>query len=99
MCKRIKTRKEIASQSYLCVEDIRKLLDVSWPKAKKIYTYCRAIDDKDLKPYIVEPTKVRIKTVCKVIKMDINMIKKMVKDCPERDYSRKKKQQEQTATE
>lgn len=80
MCQRLKTRQEVARQSYLCIEDIRKLLDVSWPKAKKIYSICREIDDKELQPYIIEPTKVRISTVSKVTKIPVNMMRKLACD-------------------
>jgi len=75
MCQRIKTREEIASQVYLNQADIKKLLDVSSSTAKRIYTYAKKIDEESLK-YIIEPSKVRIVSVCKVTGLNIALLRK-----------------------
>ena len=69
MCQRIKTREEIASQVYL------NQADVSSSTAKRIYTYAKQIDEESLK-YIIEPSKVRIVSVCKVTGLNIALLRK-----------------------
>ena len=73
MCQRMKTRKEISTQAYLTQADISKLLLVSRARAKRIYEYARKKDDAEL-TYIIEPTKVRLTSVCKVIGMTIKAV-------------------------
>lgn len=71
---RLKGRTEIATQIYLTQSDIKKLLDVSPARAKRIYQFADSID-KNLK-YRVEPRKVRITSVSEVIGISLNTIKK-----------------------
>ena len=75
MCQRLKTREEIASQVYLNQADIKKLLDVSRDTAKRIYMYAKQIDEDELR-FIIEPTKVRIVSVCKATGMTLATIQR-----------------------
>ena len=77
MCQRIKTRTEVANQAFLNQSDIAKLLDCSRPSAKRIYDYARQIDDEQ--KFIVEPVKVRITTVCKVVGLSLVTVQKIAK--------------------
>ena len=78
MCQRIKTRTEVANQAFLNQSDIAKLLDCSRPSAKRIYDYARKIDDEQ--KFIVEPVKVRITTVCKVVGLSLVTVQKIAKE-------------------
>ena len=73
MCQKLKTREEISTQAYLTKADTSKLLQVSREKASRIYCFARAKDDEELK-YIIEPTKVRLTSVCKVIGMTVKTV-------------------------
>ena len=78
MCQRVKTREEIANQFYLSKADIQKLLGVSYATSKRIYDYAKKEDEKDLNGFIIEPTKVRITSVCRVTKTTLATIHKQV---------------------
>lgn len=69
-----KTKQEIALQPYLCINDIRHLLSVSYATAKRIYGYAKELDDAELK-FCIEPTKVRMTSVCKVTGQSLKTIK------------------------
>lgn len=69
-----KTRTEIATQPYLCINDIRTLFSVSYATAKRIYGYAKEIDDKEVKHKIF-PTKVRMTSVCKVTGQSLKTVK------------------------
>ena len=73
---RLKSRTEIANQIYLNKADIKKLLKVSPAKAKRIYEYADEIDknDENMK-YRIEPRKVRITSVAKVVGMKLDILK------------------------
>lgn len=63
---RTKTRQEIFNSHYLSKSDIRKLLDISEKKARKVYELAEEIDKEELGKYRIEDTKVRKKSVIKV---------------------------------
>ncbi len=71
---RLKNRTEIANQTYLNQMDIKKLLDVSKPTAKRIYGYANEIDQK--MKYRIEPRKVRITSVAEVVGLSLNTLKR-----------------------
>lgn len=73
-----KTRQEIASQSYLCINDIRHLLSVSYASAKRIYDYAKEIDDEEVEHKIF-PTKVRMTSVCKVTGQSLKTIRTLAR--------------------
>lgn len=74
---RVKTREEISKQVFLNQSDIAKLLGISRPSAKRIYNYAKEIDNERDGKYVIEPTKVRITSVCKVIGQSLNTIQKL----------------------
>ena len=76
--KRIRSREELISKPYLSKTEIGRLLDVSWAKAERIFCLADKLDFEDLKDMRIEPTKVRITSVCKVIGMSINTLQKLV---------------------
>lgn len=59
--KKKKTREEIATQCYVNVTDIQRLLGISRPKAKEIYD--RVSEEEETKPFRVEYTKVPLHRV------------------------------------
>jgi hypothetical protein len=69
-----KKREEIAHQIYLTKSDIRKLLNVSVATANRIYSFADEIDNE--MKYRVEPIKVRITSVSKVIGVSVESIKR-----------------------
>lgn len=73
-----KTRAELISKPFLNITDISRLLDVSWAKAERIFCLADRLDSEDLRDMRIEPTKVRITSVCKVIGMSINTLQKLV---------------------
>lgn len=75
-----RTRAELISKPFLNITDISRLLDVSWYKAEKIYTLADKIDHEELKGMRIEPTRVRITSVCKVIGMSLNTLRKLVEN-------------------
>lgn len=75
-----RSREELISKPYLNITDISRLLDVSWAKADRIYCLADKIDFNELKDMRIEPTKVRITSVCKVIGMSLNTLRKLVEN-------------------
>lgn len=71
---KVKSREEIANQIYLNKADIRKLLGVSYNTAVRIYDYADKIDNE--LPFRIEPAKVRITSVAKVVNMSLETLKK-----------------------
>ena len=71
---KVKTREEIANQIYLNKADIRKLLGVSYNTAVRIYEYTNRVDNE--LPFRIEPAKVRITSVAKVVNMSLETLKK-----------------------
>ena len=76
---RTKTREEILAQPYLTKADIKKLLQVSQGKAVRIYGFAESIDKEFFKEFRIEPTKVRITSVCKVAGISLNTLQKQIK--------------------
>lgn len=68
----MKSREDIASQCYLNVSDIAKLMKVSRCKAVAIYQEAEKIET-GYRPYL---RKVKITSVCKVTGFSVNQIKK-----------------------
>lgn len=71
--KKSKTRAEISRQSYLCKNDIGTLLSLPYNTAKRIFDFAMELDKKEL-PYIIEPRKVRMVSVCKVTGQSLKTI-------------------------
>ena len=71
---KVKTREEIANQIYLNKADIRKLLGVSYNTAVRIYEYVNRMDNE--LPFRIEPAKVRITSIAKVVNMSLETLKK-----------------------
>lgn len=76
---RTKTREETAQLSYLTVTDIQRLLQCSWKKAKKVYSFADEIDRTELGRYRIEDHKVRMTTVCKVAGIPLAALLKQTK--------------------
>ena len=71
---KVKTREEIANQIYLNKADIRKLLGVSYNTAVRIYEYANRMGNE--LPFRIEPAKVRITSIAKVVNMSLETLKK-----------------------
>jgi hypothetical protein len=71
---KVKTREEIANQIYLNKADIKKLLGISYNTAVRIYDYANKMDNE--LPFRIEPAKVRITSVAKVVNMSLETLKK-----------------------
>ena len=69
-----KSREDISKQPYLCKKDIEVLMSVTYRGAKKIFDYAMEIDRQEL-PYIIEPYKVRLVSVCKVTGQPLHTIR------------------------
>lgn len=74
------TREQVAGMMYLKIVDIRILLDCSQAAAKKIYQLADRLDDEELGDYRVEPRKVRMTSVCKVARTNLQTINKLIKN-------------------
>lgn len=75
-----RSREELISKPFLNITDISRLLDVSWNKADRIFILADKIDHEELKDMRIEPTRVRITSVCKVIGMSLNTLRKLVEN-------------------
>lgn len=84
---RTKSREEILAQPYLTKADIKKLLQVSQGKAVRIYRFAETIDNEFFKEFRIEPTKVRITSVCKVAGISLNTLQKQIKSAVQQDQS------------
>lgn len=71
---KVKSREEIANQIYLNKADIKKLLGISYNTAVRIYDYANKMDNE--LPFRIEPAKVRITSVAKVVNMSLETLKK-----------------------
>ncbi len=80
---RMKSRDEICRQFYLSQTDIRKLLQVGYSQAKRIYGFASEIDDQELNKWRIEPFKVRMTSVCKVIGTTVPALQKQIKSVPQ----------------
>ena len=76
---RLKTREEIVTQPFVNKADIQKLFLVGYSTATKIYQAANQLDDDQLGIYRIEPTKVRITSVCKVSGVSLNTLQKQIK--------------------
>lgn len=81
---RTKSREEIFTQPYLTKTDIKKLLQVSQGKAVRIYRFAETIDNEFFKEFRIEPTKVRITSVCKVVGISLDTLQKQIKSASSR---------------
>lgn len=80
---RMKSREEICTQYYLSQTDIRKLLQVGYSQAKRIYSFASDIDDQELNKWRIEPYKVRMTSVCKVIGTTVPALQRQIKSVPQ----------------
>ena len=74
------TREQVAGMMYLKIVDIRILLDCSQAAARKIYQLADRLDDEELGDYRIEPRKVRMTSVCKVTKTNLQTINRLIKN-------------------
>lgn len=72
-----RSREDLLRKPFLSKTDISNLLDVSWTKAARIYGLAEKIDVDHYGQYRIEPTKVRITSVCKVIGISIGSLQKL----------------------
>ena len=79
MPQRKKTREEISNQFYLSKTDISTLFKIGDARTQKIYKLAEQIDNDDLGDYRIEPTKVRMTSVCKVTGISLNLLKQQAK--------------------
>ena len=75
-----RTRKEIIGLQYLSTMDIARLLQIGYPRAKKIYNVAFEKDKEELKKYILFENKVRLKTVLDVTGMNYNLLLKQINE-------------------
>lgn len=80
IAQRLKSRLEIAQSAYLSVEDIRKLLEVGYTQARKIYGFASEVDDQSLGKWRVQDRKVRMESVMLVTGKKIETILKQIKN-------------------
>ena len=76
---RTKTREEIFAQPYLTKADIKRLLQVSQGKAVRIHNFAETIDKEFFGKFRIEPTKVRITSVCKVAGISLSTLQRQIK--------------------
>ena len=60
--------------------DIARLLQIGYPRAKKIYNVAFEKDKEELKKYILFENKVRLKTVLDVTGMNYNLLLKQINE-------------------
>jgi hypothetical protein len=80
IAQRLKSRLEIAQSAYLSVEDIRKLLEVGYTQARKIYGFASEVDDQALGKWRVQDRKVRMESVMLVTGKKIETILRQIKN-------------------
>ncbi len=77
MCQPKKTRRQIVQQAYLTKSDISRLLGISQARAKRIYD--EAVNKIDGKmEFRVEPTKIKITSLCKVTGYTIKTLQQLI---------------------
>lgn len=74
------TREQISGMMYLKQTDIRILLDCSAAAARRIYQIADRVDNEELGDYRIEPRKVRMTSVCKVTKTNLQTINRLIKN-------------------
>lgn len=74
MAQRNKSRKEISQQFYFSKADLKKLFGVSSRTAKRIFELANSLDEG--LTYRIEDTKVSLNSVCKVMGMTHDQIKR-----------------------
>lgn len=75
--KRIKPAEELLGESYITKTEISRLLNVPWAVADTIYS--RALDNDQRTGADLYPTKVQLKSVLKVTKLDYSLLEKQIK--------------------
>lgn len=81
---RTKSREEILTQIYLTKTDIKRLLQISYGSSVRVYKAAEKLDIEQLREFRIEPTKVRITSVCKVTGISFNMLEKQIKSASSR---------------
>lgn len=76
MSQRNYTREELANEPYLKKSQIKKLFNLSTGDTNKVFEKASELDDREL---FRAETKVRTKSVCKVIGYEVDEIKKLVR--------------------
>ena len=80
MAQRKHTREEISGMMYLKQKEIMILLDCSQREARRIYQIADMLDDQELGDYRINDRKVRIQSVCKVTKTNLQALKQLIKN-------------------
>jgi len=76
---KLKTRQESVEQAYCNITDIKRILQCSWKKAKKVYSLADEIDTQELGRYRIEDHKVRITSMCKVSGIPLSALLRQIK--------------------
>lgn len=74
----MKTKESIYKQYFLNIQDIQILFELSRPKAKQVFDYADELDQEKYQEYRIEPRKVSIDSICKVLKVSDKDIKKRI---------------------
>lgn len=72
----MKTNEELIGLYYLNINQVRKVFNLSYPKAKKVFDIANKIDSEELKEYRIEDKKVRMKTLLKIQHMSYQELKR-----------------------
>ena len=62
--------KDLSSEIYLNIVDLSRYFGISRAKAKQVFTWADAIDDKELDIYRLYPNKVRKSVACRLLQID-----------------------------
>ncbi len=75
-----KTREQIVNQIYVSQEDIRRLFQIGYDKAKDLYQMCDEVETEELGPWRYEHRKVRMNTLLKISQVSLDQLRQQIKN-------------------
>ncbi len=78
MCQVIKSRRELASETYLKQTEIKRLLKISQSAAHRTYQRADELDNEEFGTWRPEPYKVQLKTVLKIHHTTLSQLMKQI---------------------
>lgn len=75
----MKPREQVINQSFVSVNDIRSLLQMSYPKAKELFKVCKEDEQKELGKFRPYERKVQLTTVLKLTGIRLSVLQSQIK--------------------
>jgi len=76
----MKTKESIIQQTYLSINDIRKLFDMPFPRAKELFSVCKAKETEEVGLYRPYENKVKLQTILRATGIRLSILQAQIKN-------------------